>query len=585
MSELIRIYAPESPISCIDPIDCNDLISILAKSDTKSIAYFDEEVEIFIILPLGSKVKGSLSIEIQYDSDKSISNDQRRTNNNNNKRSISYSINENPNFFNDNYQIWKFKFSIIPGRNYTNINIITKFEKELTKIDNLLKPFEEVNLIQVAGVDLLNDKCIENNNDIEKHSNNIQDENLLINSIKMNISSLYKMSLKSFKTEKTLAWLDLNASKSIEHSNTSLKINSISIDCINCDISSCTPIKFPINLNKKSQLTIAYHISYDDESTLKPLSVIIDAIIDNHKHIITKWISKLDLSSHGTPLNYSTSNLGLNNKRIQQQPTLLPPVKLAKLRSYNSLLNQNIPKIQQPRLISNNSLSSNNLSSVSLNRNNINNNNSNNNNLSTNNNNNNNNNSNNNNNNPIINGNSGLGGKRYASVKLKSGSNLSLSQLWTGNSSQNFQRGLVITVSGPTKVKLGEKFKWKIQLLNKSSEKMDLILYVQSSIKKEYEKTIPPIPIQSNNIIKNDIVPLFTNNQLVRSFYYKFNRAGLVSLTNNLRVSLEYGNLYECELELISVEKGMFNIYDFKVLDIASGDIFECNRLLDVMVI
>jgi hypothetical protein len=176
-----------------------------------------------------------------------------------------------------------------------------------------------------------------------------------------------------------------------------------------------------------------------------------------------------------------------------------------------------------------------------------------------------------------------MGGKRFSSVKFKSGSNISLSQLWSDSVTQNFQRGLVVTVTGPTRVELGQSFKWRIQLLNKSTDKMDLILYVQSSIKKEYEKTVPPIPTLSGN--KKDPVPLFSNNQLVRSFYYKFNRAGLLSLTNNLRVSLEYGNLYECELELLGLERGMFNIYDFKLLDVVSGDIFECNRLLDVQII
>lgn len=579
----LRIYAPESLITeevdnnkIDDEINCEKLLTLLQNSAHKQVAYFDENIVSYIVVPLGKESKGSLNLEIRYSSDKFQFQDQKR-----NRRNISYTLKEKPDYCNEKFQIWKFNFGIIPGRNYTYIKLIATYEKEICAKNDLLKPFEEVNLIQVAGVDLLNDECILHDelNDDEKHNdgnNNNSDiidtsyndsieyneinDNILKNSININISSLYQMSLKSYKTEKTLAWLDLSSSKTLATFGTSLNINSIRIECINCDITSCTPISFPVTLTTKSQLTIAYHVLYDDDTSVKPLSVVIDATVDGHKHIITKWTSNLDLTSHGLPNNYSTSNLGNNNvagKRIQQQ-SLLPPVKLAKLRSYNSLgLNQNIPKIQPPRSTSSGSISTNGLSSTPPNR----------------------------TNSSLINGSSGLGGKRYASMKLKSGSNLSLSQLWTGNASQSFQRGLVITISGPTKVKLGEKFRWKIQLLNKSSEKMDLILYVQSSIKKEYEKTVPPIPIQSTNNNKNDIVPLFSNNQLVRSFYYKFNRAGLVSLTNNLRVSLEYGNLYECELELMSVERGMFNIYDFKVLDIASGDIFECNRLLDVMVV
>lgn len=566
LSSPMRIYVPDSPIPAVEEQNedlagessCNQLLERLEKTEQKQIAYFDEKVEIYIMVPISQDVQGVLTVEVVYGSNKSSSQDNKR------QRKSSIHRLEKADYSSNSCQLWKFTFNVIPGRNLNKIDLTAVYEKEVTRKNDMLKPFEEVNLIQIAGVDLLNDNCILSS-DTEENAETSEssfssssgiDTDSFKTSITINIASLYKMALKSYKTEKTLAWLDLSSSKTVDDMITSLCINSIGVECINCDITSCTPMKFPITLTKNSVLTIAYHVSHDDETSIKPLSVVIDAVVDTHKHIITKWTSNLDLSNHSLPSNQSYTNLGTltnGNKRIQQQ-SLLPPVKLAKLKSYSSLiLNPNIPKLQPPRSSSVNSITSSSISIPPTRG------------------------------TPTVNGSSGLGGKRYSSMRLKSGSNLSLSQLWSGNTTQSFQRGLVITVSGPTKVKLGEKFRWKIQLLNKSSDKMDLILYVQNSIKKEYEKTVPPIPIQSVN--KDDVVPLFTNNQLVRSFYYKFNRAGLVSLTNNLRVSLEYGNLYECELELISVERGMFNIYDFKVLDIASGDIFECNRLLDVMVI
>lgn len=566
LSSPMRIYVPDSPIPAVEEQNedlagessCNQLLERLEKTEQKQIAYFDEKVEIYIMVPISQDVQGVLTVEVVYGSNKSSSQDNKR------QRKSSIHRLEKADYSSNSCQLWKFTFNVIPGRNLNKIDLTAVYEKEVTRKNDMLKPFEEVNLIQIAGVDLLNDNCILSS-DTEENAETSEssfssssgiDTDSFKTSITINIASLYKMALKSYKTEKTLAWLDLSSSKTVDDMITSLCINSIGVECINCDITSCTPMKFPITLTKNSVLTIAYHVSHDDETSIKPLSVVIDAVVDTHKHIITKWTSNLDLSNHSLPSNQSYTNLGTltnGNKRIQQQ-SLLPPVKLAKLKSYSSLiLNPNIPKLQPPRSSSVNSITSSSISTPPTRG------------------------------TPTVNGSSGLGGKRYSSMRLKSGSNLSLSQLWSGNTTQSSQRGLVITVSGPTKVKLGEKFRWKIQLLNKSSDKMDLILYVQNSIKKEYEKTVPPIPIQSVN--KDDVVPLFTNNQLVRSFYYKFNRAGLVSLTNNLRVSLEYGNLYECELELISVERGMFNIYDFKVLDIASGDIFECNRLLDVMVI
>lgn len=562
--ESLRIYVPEYPIQQLD--DCSkpnhfdntnfpvSLKNDIETSNSKSIAYFDEKVVVYIIWESAKITNGKLSLELQYGFSKRDSRDY-YTNNISTGQNISL---QSPDliFETDNFQIWKYTFGVIPGRTYTNIVINAIFEKEPEVLNTTLKPFEEVNLIQIEGVDLLNNSCInlpientepDDSNSTAESFNTNSSNTVIKSSFKLDISSLYRMSLKSYKSEKTLAWLDLGPSKTINEMGTSIKINSINIECMNCEISSCTKIHYPVNLSADILLTVAYHVSYDDESVIKPLTVIIDAIIDDKKHIVTKWSSNLDFSNNALPGSNSNSTLNLTNKKSQQS-SLLPAAKLSKLRSYNGLIsNQSIPKLPPPRVVSNTSIIANATPS------------------------------------PNTLGNSGLGGKRFSSVRLKSGSNLSLGQLWTGNTSQNFQRGLVVTVSGPTRVKLGELFRWKIQLLNKSADKMDLILYVQSSIKKEYEKTIPPIPIQSGS--RKDSIPLFSNSQLVRSFYYKFNRAGLVSLTNNLRVSLEYGNLYECELELMSVERGMFNIYDFKVLDIASGDIFECNRLLDVMVI
>lgn len=546
----IRIYIPETHIpydgttnnkeKTKTDISCTEFHEMITKTRQKSIGYFDENVIMYIVVPIGEEIRGKLNIDLQY----GVENSRSEGKNQNYNRQGRFSTHKLGDSLcsDENRQIWMFSFNITSGRNYNNVTLNAYYEKEIVNKTDTLKPFTEINLIQISGIDLFNSDSIMSGENTGTEIDGKSDNLLLKGSTNLRISSLYKMALKSYKTEKTISWLDLSSSKTVNELGTSLIVNSITVECSNCDVVSCTPIKYPVTFSRNSLLTIAYHVSYDEELTIKPLVVIIDATVDGHKNITTKWTSNLDLSNHGTSSNNSSGNL-IANKKLQQQ-ALLPAAKISKQKSYNNLLfNSNTPKLIPPRSRSINSVSAG----------------------------------------GTTNGNSGLGGKRYSSVRLRSGSNLSLSKLWSVNTSEKSQRGLVVTVSGPTRVKLGEKFRWKIQLLNKSSEKMDLILYVQSSIKKEYEKTVPPIPIQSGNT--NDVVPLFTNNQLVRSFYYKFNRAGLVSLTNNLRVSLEYGNLYECELELLSVERGMFNIYDFKVLDIASGDIFECNRLLDVMVV
>ncbi|KAH3667698.1 hypothetical protein OGATHE_003221 [Ogataea polymorpha] len=174
----------------------------------------------------------------------------------------------------------------------------------------------------------------------------------------------------------------------------------------------------------------------------------------------------------------------------------------------------------------------------------------------------------------------------FKSRSTNSGLNLSKKNKLRSNSSvtlNHSKKNLSISVSGQTKVKLGEVFKWKLQFINKSNDSLSLILYIQSSINKQYEKSVPPIPIQNAN--KADPVPLYGLNQLVRAFQHEFSKVGLISLTNNLKFTLDPGNLFETELELIGIEKGLVNLHDVKVLEIKSGEIFECGRLLDVLVV
>ena len=551
--ESIRVYIPEydlfENISVFHDQDNSETIpkqseepsaeTILQQLENqrrKAIGYFDEIVPVYIVLRSEQTTKGKLTFEIKYKDEKSHMHEPSKSHGVNDLVEIL----DTPYLKEENIIIWKHSFRVVPSRNFSTIVVGANYKFENTvKINNNLKPFEEVNLIQLDGIELVSNSCL---SETQLNNDDNDNENSLIaytHSTELHISSLFKMSLKSYKSEKILAWLDLGASKVAIDSKSSIEITKMNITSVNCDITPCNNIDFPVVLNGNSHLTIVYYILFADGSLTKPLQVEIESIVDNHTKVKTTWSSNLDLFNKGSLVsNNNSSSLSLKKNG------LLPAAKLSKLRTYSNLIHsKNTPKLPPPSRSSS-------TASVTANT--------------------------------KIPGNSVLGGKRYTSVKLKSGSNISLSQLWSETTSQTFQRGLVVTVTGPTRVKLGETFKWKIQLLNKSSNKMDLILYVQSSIKKEYEKTIPPIPIQSGN--KLDAVPLFANNHLIRSFYYKFNRAGLVSLTNNLRVSLEYGNLYECELELLSIERGVFNIYDFKLLDVSSGDIFECNRLLDVMV-
>lgn len=531
----LQIYVPTQPLQLDNgtlDTDCESIITQLNSANLKSIAYFDETIHAYILLDSEIEINGKLKVETMYVSDRPSHNENKR----NGHRTIS--ILDDPILITKTQKLWKHSMKIKPGRNVSKLQFEVCFEREEIESQILLKPFVEADFTEIANIDMISKLSIAGTEEFEKSTA----FSTIKASYEIVITSLYRMSLKSTKaSDKTLVWLDLSTSSMVDELETPIEILSIDVNCVGSELVPCMPLVFPLALLPGMVFTAAYKVSYDDGKLMKPLMVTINAVIDKTMNIDTQWTSSIDLSNNPTYINHSNSTSTLLNKN--KQSGLLPALKFPKLRSYGNLISNSSPKLPPPRSSTTNTIP----------------------------------------NSAASNNNNGMGGQRYTSVRIKSGSNLSLSQLWNGSASQSFQRGLVVTVSGPTKVKLGEKFRWKIQLLNKSSAKMDLILFVQSSIKKEYEKIVPPIPIQS--AYSRDSVPLFSNNQLVRSFYYKFNRAGLVSLTNNLRVSLEYGNLYECDLELMSVERGMFNIYDFKVLDISTGDIFECNRLLDVLVI
>ncbi|OXT13254.1 hypothetical protein B9K06_26160, partial [Bacillus sp. OG2] len=90
----LRIYAPESLITeevdnnkIDDEINCEKLLTLLQNSAHKQVAYFDENIVSYIVVPLGKESKGSLNLEIRYSSDKFQFQDQKR-----NRRNISYTL-------------------------------------------------------------------------------------------------------------------------------------------------------------------------------------------------------------------------------------------------------------------------------------------------------------------------------------------------------------------------------------------------------------------------------------------------------------------------------------------------------------
>lgn len=490
------------------------------RNSTKKIGYFDENITVFIKLNSGSIDHNNAVVELNMKYDNGFS--------------VKCPLEEKTLDTSCKYWIWKGQIN--PNKACRKLIFKAKYRPNvLVKDEVKLQRYQEVGLIDFNGVTLCEDK----DNQEDQQNGNNDSLTKLECEYSLNIVSLFRMSMRTvcLKNGKSIACLELSSSKSINSEDVTLAIDDIIIECDNWSFKPVADIKFPLTLKQSIKLSSVYQILTTDNHTMKPITCIISSSINSNIKIKTNWVTNIDLSTTNNTNHHSLHSLST---------PLLPSPKRA-----SSITNDKLdfPKYRASkssptlRTIKTRSSSHNSITAS------------------------------NNTDKPPT--------QRHSSLKPKSGSLISL-----GSGSLNpivNKRGLKIKVSGPTNVKVGTAFRWGLELLNQSSEKMELIIYVQSSINKDYEKSFPAIPIQSS--LKYDPVPLFNNQQLVRNFYQKFNKSGIISLSNHLRVSLESGSIFQTELVLVAFELGLFNLYDLRIVDVASGTLFECGKLLDVLVV
>lgn len=429
--------------------------------------------------------------------------------------------------------LWMWQGQISPKKACQKLIFRAKYRSKIEQAEDVaLKTYQEVGLFDLNGVTLCEDVLEEEV--IEAPNTRYEVE------YSLNVYSLYRMSIKTVGLSngiKSITCLEIVPSNSINLESLALTINEISIECDNNWVfKPITDIKFPVKFKPKVKLSLAYQIITTDHHTLKPITCIIKSSLSPDIKVDTTWITNIDLNITKSQLlasplrSVSTPQLLQIGKKFAVSDGDEPP----KFRGTKSA--SSIRTIKQ-RSTSSHSIGAEHSPSLPA-----------------------------------------LPLKKY-----KNGSTLSFSSGSLTRESVGHKKGLKIKVNGPTTVKVGTIFRWNLELLNQSPEKMELIIYVQSSINKIYEKSFPPIPIQSS--LKNDPIPLFNNQQLVRNFYQKFNKSGLISLSNHLRVSLDAGSFFHTELVLVAFEIGLFNLYDLRIVDVASGSIFECGKLLDVSVV
>lgn len=158
--------------------------------------------------------------------------------------------------------------------------------------------------------------------------------------------------------------------------------------------------------------------------------------------------------------------------------------------------------------------------------------------------------------------------------------------------------GLRLTFVGKLDIKLGEVVNWKIQAINNSMSRLNLSLLVQNPI--NFNPVYSGTNITTNNFSSSNL--LNNNGGIRNNDVIIYNRVQLYSLYNSLKVNgdgegililnndirmgpLDPNAVFETEIQLIGVSKGIFNLDGVKVFDMNSGDGIDFGKLVEVFVI
>ncbi|KAK6454066.1 KRE11-like protein [Scheffersomyces xylosifermentans] len=198
--------------------------------------------------------------------------------------------------------------------------------------------------------------------------------------------------------------------------------------------------------------------------------------------------------------------------------------------------------------------------------------------------------------NPNIYGNHN-GGQSTSNASLNSVATSSVTvNLTTGNNST--LAGLKLNFKGKLNVKLGEVINWKIQAINNSPNRLNLSLLVQNPINFNpiYSTATSSSNVSSSNLLNseatsgnssnNDII-VYNKLQLYSMYNtLKMSTNGIIILNNDIRIGpLDSNTVFETDIKLIGISKGIFNLDGIKIFDINSGDGLDFGKLVEVFVI
>lgn len=166
----------------------------------------------------------------------------------------------------------------------------------------------------------------------------------------------------------------------------------------------------------------------------------------------------------------------------------------------------------------------------------------------------------------------------------------------TSNATSTFA-GLLLTFKGDLSIELGKIVTWKIQAINQSGRTLSLSLIVKNPRKRNPiylqndSSSVALGNISTSNMIFTDesldsTLHIYNKLQLYTQYnLLKLGRGGVVLLKNDVRLGpMDPNQVFETEIQLIGIARGIFNLDGLRVVDLNNGDGIDFGRLLEVFV-
>lgn len=176
---------------------------------------------------------------------------------------------------------------------------------------------------------------------------------------------------------------------------------------------------------------------------------------------------------------------------------------------------------------------------------------------------------------------------------LRSSSSVTVNLTTNANSTLS---GLRLTFKGKLNVNLGEVINWRLQAINESHNRLLLSLVVQNPINFNpvYSNSSSSTNSNNNNVSSSNLVNdesqevLVYNKLQLYNLYssLKLDNRGIVILDNDIRLGpIEPFSVFETDLKLIGLSKGIFNLDGIKIFDTTSGDGIDFGKIVEVFVV